>query len=191
MRAIVWSNRDQRLIKYLGLFGAKIIRASDRYRKLFDQQQREIKSSIKPARRLHRKPMFSSNLNSYQSKSRPGARRERLGNSSTYFSSAYVNFMLRLCFDRKVWRPRGISILLGCGIGQPTSIRETSVSHSADSSSFSSFSSISIEFEFESRIFAGLPVQWITCERFNMFSQIVCANLIKESSKYHVKLDVF
>jgi hypothetical protein len=43
------------------------------------------------------------------------------------------------------------------------------VLHSADSSSFSSFSSISMEFEFESRIFAGLPVQWITCEWFEIF----------------------
>lgn len=84
----------------------------------------------------------------------------------THFSSAYVNFMLRLCFERNVWRPNGISMLLGCGMGHPSNTKEAPVSRSFSSSSSlfcSAFSFVSSDrLDAGSRMYANLPVQWIT-----------------------------
>lgn len=57
-------------------------------------------------------------------------------------------------------RPNGISILLGCGMGHPSSTNEAPVSRSFPSSSLScSASLVSDEFDTGLRIYVNLPVQ--------------------------------
>lgn len=86
----------------------------------------------------------------------------------TYLSSAYVNFISRLCLLRNVWWSSGISIFDGCGTGSPIATRQCCWCCCCSCwllllLSLSSPQSVLISFLQAEGDVRTWPVQWMTC----------------------------